>query len=313
MPSIGQVKKKIPVEFINNLYSLFSPGIADRVLIGIGEERVTTLRVNNIKYDINSLMEYFNRINVKFERVEWYRDALIIKNAKEKDIRKLPIYCEGMIYLQSLSSMIPPLVLKPEKGDKILDLTAAPGSKTTQIASIIENDGFILANEVDKIRAERLKYNILLQQALSAEVHVENGILIGDKYPEYFDKVLLDAPCSGEGRFTLEDARTYKNWSIREVKRLSKLQKKLFESAYKALKKGGIMVYSTCTLNRQENEEVIHWAAQRFDFQILNIEVNLPGTVPGFSIEDNMSIKRAVRILPSKVMEGFFICKLKKL
>ena len=197
MAGITETKNRLPNEFVNNLYEMFTPGMVDNIFRGIAEKRLTTLRVNTLKYDIQSLMKYFKEINIKFERVLWYNDALIIKNANEKDIQKLEIYQKGYIYLQSLSSMVPPLVLNPKEGENVLDLTAAPGSKTTQIASLMNGKGHILANELDKLRCERLKYNVQSQGAEIVDVINGRGEKIGDLYPEQFDKVLLDTPCSG--------------------------------------------------------------------------------------------------------------------
>ena len=115
MAGITQIKSRLPEKFIENLYDMFSPGTVDNILRGIAEKRYTTLRVNNLKYNIQDLMRYFKDINIKFERVLWYKDALVIKNATEKDIQKLEIYKEGKIYLQSLPSMVPPLVLNPKE------------------------------------------------------------------------------------------------------------------------------------------------------------------------------------------------------
>ncbi|MCX7694585.1 MAG: RsmB/NOP family class I SAM-dependent RNA methyltransferase [Caloramator sp.] len=312
MASISDVKRRLPEEFIDYIYEEFSVGTADKMLYSFMGDRYTTLRVNTLKYDINSLMEYFKRINIKFDRVQWYKDALIIKNADEKALEKLDIYKEGYIYIQSLPSMIPPLVLDPQRGEKILDMTAAPGSKTTQMAAMMNNEGYILANELDKIRCERLKYNVELQGASIVEVINGRGEQLGDKFPEEFDRVLLDAPCSGEGRFNIKDVKTYRFWSPKEVNRLSNLQKKLLVSAYKALKKGGIMVYSTCTLNRKENEEVLDWALNNLDIEILDIELNINGVVEAFTDRYDKSIRKAIRVLPSKELEGFFVCKIKK-
>ena len=140
------------------------------------------------------------------------KDALIIKNANEKNIQKLDIYQKGYIYIQSLPSMVPPLILNPKEGDKVLDVTAAPGSKTTQIANLINGKVSILANELDKMRYEKLKYNVELQGANIVEVINSRGERLGEKYQEQFDKVLLDTPCSGEGRFTAYDVQSYKVW-----------------------------------------------------------------------------------------------------
>lgn len=313
MVSITQIKNKLPEEFMDNLYEMFSPGTVDNILRGIAEKRFTTLRVNNLKYNIQDLMKYFKDINIKFDRVLWYKDALVIKNANEKDLQKLEIYKEGKIYLQSLPSMIPPLVLAPAEGDRILDLTAAPGGKTTEMASIMNGKGYILANELDKLRCERLKYNVEMQGAAIVEVVNGRGEKIGENYKEQFDKVLLDAPCSGEGRFTIYNVQSYKQWSIKTVNELVKTQKKLFKSAYEALKPGGTLVYSTCTLNKLENEQIIDWALNNFNIKQERIDLDIKQAVPAFSNGFDKNVGKAIRILPSKDMEGFFVAKFTKI
>ena len=313
MVSITQIKNKLPEEFMDNLYEMFSPGTVDNILRGIAEKRFTTLRVNNLKYNIQDLMKYFKDINIKFDRVLWYKDALVIKNANEKDLQKLEIYKEGKIYLQSLPSMIPPLVLAPAEGDRILDLTAAPGGKTTEMASIMNGKGYILANELDKLRCERLKYNVEMQGAYIVEVVNGRGEKIGENYKEQFDKVLLDAPCSGEGRFTIYNVQSYKQWSMKTVNELVKTQKKLFKSAYEALKPGGTLVYSTCTLNKLENEQIIDWALNNFNIKQERIDLDIKQAVPAFSNGFDKNVGKAIRILPSKDMEGFFVAKFTKI
>lgn len=313
MLSIKEMRNRLPKEFMEFLYEKNTPIKVNQILLGMTSERYTTLRVNTLKYDIQSLMRYFKEKNIKFERVPWYNEALIIKNANEKQIQKLDIYEKGYIYLQSLSSMVPPLALNPKEGEKVLDLTAAPGSKTTELAALMNNKGYILANELDKIRYERLKYNVEAQGTKIVEVINGRGEKIGEQYPEYFDKVLLDTPCSGEGRFIVNSVATYRDWSPKKVKELSKLQKKLFESSYKALKPNGIMVYSTCTLNLEENEYILDWALKNFNIKLIDIDLNIKDAQPGFNENINKSINKAIRLLPSKDTEGFFVAKLKKL
>ena len=194
MLSIQEAREKLPEKFMENMYKMFSPGTVDKIVAGMISDRYTTLRVNTIKYNIQDLMRYFKENNIKFERVLWYDDALIIKNVREKDIQKLDIYEKGYIYIQSLPSMVPAIVLNPKEGEKVLDLTAAPGSKTTQMAATMNNKGQIIANELDKIRCERLKYNVNIQGASIVEVLNGRGELLGKEYENYFDKVLLDAP-----------------------------------------------------------------------------------------------------------------------
>ena len=312
MATILEMKKRLPKEFVNNLYEMFTPGTVDNILKGMIEKRFTTLRVNTLKYNIQDLMRYFKEINIKFERVLWYKDALIIKNANEKHIQKLEIYQKGYIYIQSLPSMVPPLILNPKEGEKILDVTAAPGSKTTQIANLMNGKGYILANELDKMRYEKLKYNIELQGANIVEIINSRGEKLGEKYQKQFDKVLLDTPCSGEGRFTAYDVQSYKMWSVKKVNELVKLQKKLIKSAYIALKPGGVLVYSTCTLNKQENEYILNWALENLDVEMLEIDLHLKEAMKASNENLNININKAIKILPSKNTEGFFVAKLKR-
>lgn len=311
MLSVLEVKKKLPNEFVEELYENYSPLTVDKILSGMSGDRNTTLRVNTLKSDIYEIMNILKENAIKFDRVSWFNDALVIKNASEKVLQKLDIYEEGKIYLQSLSSMVPPIVLKPMPNEKILDLTAAPGSKTTQIVAMMENKGYVLANELDALRCERLKFNVQKQGAKIVEINNGRGEVIGKKYEEYFDKVLLDAPCSGEGRFLANDPKTYRSWSLKTVKELSKLQKKLLRSAYQAVKKNGEIVYSTCTLNKAENEDVLKWAIEELNIKILDINLNIKNSVP--ISDENKEVQKAIRILPSKETEGFFIAKLKKI
>jgi NOL1/NOP2/sun family putative RNA methylase len=312
MASVGDVKRRLSSDFIEGLYEQFSPGTADKMLLAMAGERRTTLRVNTLKYTIRELMEYLNREGIKYERVSWYSDALVLRNANEKDIESLNIYDEGYVYLQSLSSMVPPLVLDPKPGERVLDVTAAPGSKTTQMAAMMDNDGSILANELDPIRTERLKFNVEKQGANIVEVIQGRGEKLHENYEGQFDKVLLDAPCSGEGRFLINDKRTYSSWSLREVQRLSNLQKRLMESAVKCMKSGGVMVYSTCTLNESENEEVLYWAENSLGMKIIDANISLP-SAQSAAPRPNSSVSKGIRIIPSRDMEGFFVSKLSKI
>lgn len=310
--TLAQIKSKMPLEFIEEIYKNFSPRIADKILIGMSEKRLTTLRVNTIKFNMEDLLKILQKENIEYENVEWYNDALIIKNADEKKIQNLDIYTNGYIYLQSLSSMIPPIILNPKKEEKVLDLTAAPGSKTTQMAAMMENDGYILANELDKIRCDRLKYNVHMQGAEIVEVINMPGENVGEKYPNTFDKVLLDVPCSGEGRFLVSDEKTYKNWSTKQVQDLVEIQKKLFESAVEALKAGGEMVYSTCTLNLKENEEIVNYAIKNLNVKVEEINIELKDKAKGISKGYDTCLKNTIRVLPNKYQEGFYVAKIIK-
>lgn len=313
MSSIITAKSKLPIEFIEKLYNEYGNRVADKILSGMLEERYTTLRVNTLKSNRENVINTLQKSKVEFEEVSFIKDAFIIKNMTEKQIQNLDIYKNGEIYLQSLSSMIPPIILNPSENDKVLDLAAAPGSKTTQMAAIMKNKGYILANEIDKIRIERLKYNVNLQGANIVEISNNDGKILGKQMQKKFDKVLIDVPCSGEGRFLVNKPNTYANWSEKQAIELSNLQKELFESGYNALKPGGTMVYSTCTLNSLENENIIDWAIKKYNIEILDISLKLKETIKPYCKGLDKNVDKAIKILPSKKMEGFFVCLIKKL
>ncbi|MGE5558256.1 MAG: RsmB/NOP family class I SAM-dependent RNA methyltransferase [Bacillota bacterium] len=306
MKSYTRLREKLPPVFIRRLYDQFEPPQAEQIMAGFMENRPLTLRINTLKTDIRKVMEIFKADGVKFDRVNWDPAALIIKNAGEKDLESHDLYKSGGIYLQSLASMIPPLVLNPAPGAKILDLAAAPGSKSTQLAALMQNRGFILANEKDKIRGERLRYNLNKQGVRIAEIRLGDGKRLESNWHGFFDAALLDAPCSGEGLFQLENPRTYRFWSDRLVAKMSGVQKKLFLQAFLAVKPGGRLVYSTCTINREENENVVLWALA-YCPGLAQERIILAPSLPAIYSRGIM------RILPSRLTEGFFVACFRKL
>lgn len=317
MKSFRQLQQKLPSEFLERLQSEYGPIKAEKIMNGMMTERPVTLRVNTLKTDTRTVMKVFQNDGIKFDRVLWYNEALVLKNVRENDIADHPLYQDGHIYLQSLSSMIPPLALGPKPGEKVLDLTAAPGSKSTQMAALMQNQGFILANEINEIRAERLKFNLEKQGVTIATVRLGDGKRLDENFEQYFDSVLLDAPCGGEGLFLLNDPKTYRFWSGKKVRELSGEQKKLLRTALWALKPGGTMVYSTCTLAREENEAALDWSFERYANNLKSEPVNIPvpGAEPGFETEgpSNSHRQNFMRIYPSGLMEGFFVAKLRKI
>lgn len=317
MLSIVQAKMKLPMDFVQYIYNNFNKKMADKILSGMCQERKTTFRINTLKCEKRDVYEYLDKNNIEYIIPSFYDEAVILKNINEKDIINTDLYKEGKIYLQSLSSMVPPIVLEPMEEEKVLDMTAAPGSKTTQIACMMKNKGSILANEIDKIRCDRLKYNIEKQGINIVEVINEDARNLGKKHTEEFDRVLLDTPCSGEGRFEVDDKHSYSNWSTSMVKDLGNLQKELIKSAYQALKPGGILVYSTCTLNKYENENMVEFAIKELGMSVMDIQLDVKEKTKGISksISDKnvaKQVEKAIRIIPSENMEGFFICKLRK-
>ena len=315
MRSFRRLYERLPQEFIEAISPQYEPRVLEHILAGFMVERPVTLRVNRVKTDVRQVMECFRKDNIKYQRVLWYEDALVITNKREKEIETHELYQEGHVYLQSLSSMIPALVLAAREGQTVLDLTAAPGGKSTQLAAMMGNEGFLLANEMNPIRAERLKFNVERQGAQIIEVRVGDGKRLEEKWGAFFDAVLLDAPCSGVGLFLMDNSQTYRGWSVKRLGSYAKEQKKLIEAAFKALKPGGVMVYSTCTLMREENVDVVEWALDKFEGELslepIRLELTGPEIVwPRLGPGKNRSA--AITVIPTEHYEGFFVAKLRK-
>lgn len=315
---LSQVRKKLPNSFLDMLYELYSMGTVDEILRSYQEGRKTTVRINTLKVTANEILNEFRKNGIKFSNCNMINNAFIILNSKEGNIEKLPSYNEGKIYLQNLSSMLPPLFLDLEENMSILDMCAAPGSKTTQMAAMINNKGKIIANELNQLRRERLMFNIKKQDASCVAVIGHDGRKLGGLFKEKFDRVLLDAPCSGEGTIYIKKPKSYRGICEKTVNNNSKLQKSLLKSGLNALKPRGILVYSTCTLSPEENEEVVHEIiSENNKLSIVDIDFRYNNVLNGVIKYKNKmfhkDVKKAIRITPNKYMEGFFLCKIQKI
>ena len=292
---------QIPQFLKEMLQKQYNNEITNKIIEGYKEQRNVTLRINTIKTTKEKIKECLNQAKIEFQEVEWNRDALIIKNAREEEIRKLDMYEKGEIYLQSLSSMLPPIILEPKEGENILDMAAAPGGKTTQMAALTNNKAFITAVEKNKIRAERLKYNLKRQGVGCVNVMLEDARKLSDFFS--FDKILLDAPCSGSGTMSIFD----KNFNEELIKRSSKVQEELLKKSLKILKPDGEMVYSTCSILKQENEEILEKVLIKANAEIepINLTENIV-TLPS-------KIEGTITVCPTENYEGFFVAKIRKL
>ncbi len=309
---------RLPELFLSRLQQIIPSSKWNSIANTFSETKPTTFRVNTLKTTPSEVKRFLEERNFWLTTIPWFGDGFLLRKGRQKDLEATEIYQEGHIYLQSLSSMIPSLVLGPKPGESILDLTAAPGGKTTQMACLMKNEGMIVANESNKVRFEKLKSNLKTQGAENVEAVLSYGESFGNKYPEKFDRVLLDAPCSAEGRFCASEPPSYRYWNLDVVKENAKLQKKLLVSGLKALKPGGVLVYSTCTFSPEENEEVIDSALQllkdsieleTFKFLVLN-------QTPGFTKWQGRAfgtlLQRTLRILPTPEMEGFYVARIRK-
>ena len=299
------MNSNIPEFLINMLKKQYGEETTNKILEGYSKKRYTTLRANTLKSNIEEIKKELENANIAYENVSWSEEAFIIKNASEKEIKDLEIYESGKIYLQSLSSMLPPIILEPKEGTDILDMAAAPGGKTTQIAALVNNKASITACEMNKIRAERLKYNIEKQGA-NAYIMVTDARNIDDFFS--FGQILLDAPCSGSGTLDIYNKNLEKIFTEKLIEKSIKAQIALLKKALKILKPGSEMVYSTCSILFQENEEILNKALKGINAEI--VPINLQG------IEDlpllPTKIKGTLCICPNELYEGFFVAKIRK-
>jgi NOL1/NOP2/sun family putative RNA methylase len=277
----------------------------EKVERGYAVRRFTTLRANTLKSDIESVKEGLLFAGIEYVSVPWYRDALILTEADERAIRSLPMFERGEVYLQSLSSMMPPFALAPRAGETILDMAAAPGGKTTQMAAMSENQASITACEFHSGRAEKLKFNLQKQGATRVNVMVTDARALSEFFA--FDKILLDAPCSGSGTVSLGES-SKAEYNDKLLKKITTTQVALLKKGLSLLKKGKSLVYSTCSLFKEENEEVIKAALKGTNCVIEPLSPTmfigaqfLPTTLDG-----------TLCICPDEYYEGFFLAKLRK-
>ena len=297
----------IPEFFIEMLRKQYGEELSKKIIEGYEEERKVTFRVNTIKTNSCNIEKVLEENSIKYKKVSWYSEGYIIENVRENEIRNLDIYKNGEIYLQSLSSMLPPIVLEPKENTDILDMTAAPGGKTTEIATLVGNKARITAIEMNKIRAQKLKYNIEKQGATCVYVMEQDARKLNDFFS--FDNVLLDAPCSGSGTININDTKLEKTFTEQLIKKSIKSQNELLKKAIKVLKKGKEMVYSTCSILQEENENIIEKALKTNKVEIVNIDFKGIEELPKLPTK----IKGALCVAPTNEYEGFFVAKLKKL
>lgn len=307
---------KIPGEFLSKLRKIY-PHDHSRIISTFFKKRETTFRLNPLKTDLASLRNALRNQRVKFKELPFPRGSFFLKTPL-RDFQRTEVYRQGMVYVQNLSSMIPALALSPKNEDLILDLCAAPGAKTTQIASLAPK-AEITAIEKNRNRYYKLMANLKIQGVDTVRVFLLDSIWVRKKFPEYFDKILADVPCTTEGRFLISDPKTFKYWKERKVKEMVHKQKKLLHSAFFALKEGGELVYSTCTFSPEENEGVVDWFLDKFKekVEILPVRIPLSNVKEGLrrwkDKKFSASLHMAKRIVPDGTMEGFFIAKLKKI
>ncbi len=278
------------------------------------------IRCNTLKISPECLKKKLENKGLKIiQKYEDYPEIMLIEsNLKPGELGNAEEHREGLYYIQELTSMMPVTVLNPNKDDAVLDLCASPGSKATQTASLMQNKGILILNDKDFGRIGILNINLERCSVSNSIITKSDAVQLCKKFEGLgykFDKILLDAPCSGEGNIR-KDPKTLKVWNIETIKRLGRMQKKMIASAIPLLKKDGILVYSTCTHSPEECESVVSFSVKNFGLKIEKAELPVKHRDGIKEWQDEKfveGIENCARVYPQdNDSEGFFLAKLRK-
>lgn len=274
-----------------------------------------SIRVNTLKTSIAEAKKRIGKVWT-LTPIPWCKEGFFIKHATEnrRDVGNLIEHTLGYIYIQEAASMIPPIVLSPKPGELVLDMCASPGSKATQIAQYMKNKGILVANDYKWDRLAPLGLNMQRMGVSNAVISLGEGRFFTKT--EMFDKILIDAPCSGTGAIR-KSLKTITIWNPNMIRRLAGQQKQLICSAFNSLKNGGTMVYSTCSLEPEENEGVITYLLETFkNAKIEKIKLKIKRSDAVMEFEGKKYDERVadcLRIWPQdNDTEGFFVTKINK-
>ena len=308
---------ELPPAFLTRLRSLLGPVHFDAVRETFTRPKGVGFRINTLRAGPEAVVAALTGAGLRLHPLPWMDHAFWVAAAERSRLMSTEAYRAGALYLQNPSSMVPVACLAPEPGERVLDLAAAPGSKTLQIACRMQGTGEIAAVEVVRARYYKLRDNLTAQGATDVRTFLKDGTGVWRHRPEYFDRVLLDAPCSSEGRFHTSDP-DWAYWSPRKIREMSRKQRRLFYSAVQCLRPGGVLVYSTCSFAPEENEAVVSHALKKFGaaLAVEPVDLPLPGLLPPLEAWEGRRydprVGAARRILPDGLMEGFFVCRIRK-
>ena len=298
----------LPAFFGQLLAEQYDGENARRILDGCMARRAVTLRANTLRTTRDEVARALDDAGIAWRAVSWYEDAFVLEHAREDAVRTLEPYNGGGVYLQSLSSMIPALVLAARPGDDVCDMCAAPGGKATQIAALSGGKALITACEMHAPRAERLEYNLNKQGAKNVNVMRVDARRIDDFFS--FDRILLDAPCSGSGTLRASDPKMPKRFTPALIEKSRKSQRALLAKALGLMKPGGTLVYSTCSVLACENEDIVEdalrAAGKRGSFSLKPVTLPNANDLPTLPT----SLEGCLALCPNELYEGFFVAKI---
>ena len=284
----------------------------DEFISALHEPRVAGLRVNRLKIGIS---QWLRITPFRADTVPWTKDGFYQDADKDTRPGTHPYYHAGLYYIQEPSAMLPAELLDAKPGERVLDLCAAPGGKTVQLATDMENQGLLISNDINPKRVQALVKNIEISGITNSVVTNENPESLAQVYENHFNKILLDVPCSDEWMFR-KDSEALKSWSRYKAEELQGLQRNIFAAAYKMLSPGGTIVYSTCTFNPEENEKNIAYFLNTYsDLYLKDIpkQFGIESGRPEWA-DGNPELTKTARLWPHRVKgEGHFAALLGRL
>jgi tRNA (cytosine49-C5)-methyltransferase len=317
--------QNFPHSFIERLQSIIPPEKFDQVLGSFCPREKFSFRVNELVGPVERILAELRHLEIEFQPIDWLNAGQSSPSAFEANrvfrqrLTHSPLVDQGKIYPQNLSSMIAPCILGAVPGEVVLDLAAAPGGKTTHLAQLMKNQGQLSAVEAVRTRMFKLQANLKRCGVTICKTYLTDGRTVGQKTPERFDRVLLDAPCSSEARFQAGNPATWETWSMRKLRETSRKQIGLLKAAIHAAKIGGTILYCTCSFSPEENELVVDKVLKSFGDAVAldRIELPIDNIQPGLTEFENLKFDSqligAVRILPDQVSDAFFMAKIRKL
>jgi len=318
------LKVKFPPKegFVTRMEDLLGKADAEKFFEISYTKTPTSIRCNTLKISVDELKKRLEDYGWKIKQpLEGFPEVMVIESKlKPGEIGKTKEHLLGYYYVQEISSMLPMLALQPKPGEIILDLCASPGSKTTQAAAMMNNEGTIIANELSMGRIGILNSNLERCGVMNTIVTRKEGVALCNRFLKKsqmrFDKILVDAPCSGEGTLR-KSPKTFEMWNVNMIKKLAGVQKQLAIAALKILKVGGEMIYSTCTLSPEEDEMIVDYLVENFDIEIEQIKLPLKfrcGVTDWEGEKLSDEVKKCLRLYPQdNDTDGFFVAKIKKL
>ncbi|MDO6580611.1 16S rRNA (cytosine(1407)-C(5))-methyltransferase RsmF [Photobacterium sp. 2_MG-2023] len=304
----------IPDDFINLIRQILPDSLdMDSFLASCRTPLRRSIRVNTLKISVADFLAKVSDKDWTLTPVPWCEEGFWIEydESVTESLGNTAEHLAGLFYIQEASSMLPvtALLTNNEQIGCVLDMAAAPGSKTTQIAASMQHKGALVANELSASRIKVLYANLQRCGVSNAAITHFDGQIFGSWTPEAFDSILLDAPCSGEGAIR-KDEDAMANWSLKHVQDIADIQRGLIVSAFQTLKPGGVMVYSTCTLNHTENQEVCLFLKETFG-DAVQFE-SLAGLFNG--AEQTCTEEGFLHVFPQVYdSEGFFVARIRKL